>query len=120
MEMTPHINKLDLTAEELAALRRQGFVSRERRRGRTLYKLRFRLSTAEQRVRYLGTDPAAAAEIEEELYEIQRGTRLKRELHKCAKETGRRLRSSKAKLAPVLAEAGYHFHGLSVRQTRAI
>ena len=70
--MTPHINKLDLTAEEMAALRRQGFVCRERRRGRVFFKLRFRMPTGMQCVCYLGADPAVAEEVQTELLEMQK------------------------------------------------
>ncbi len=118
--MTPHINKLDLTAEEMAALRRQGFVSRERRRGRVFFKLRFRMPTGMQCVRYLGADPAVAEEVQTELLEVQRARHLHLQLGKLAKEAGQRLKSGKAAIAPMLAEAGYHFHGLSVRQKRVV
>ena len=118
--MTPHIDKLDLTTEEMTALRRQGFVSREHRRGRVFYKVRFRMPTGRQRVRYLGADPAVAEEVQKELFEMQTGRCMNRELKKLVKEAGQRLQSSKETLAPALAEAGYHFHGLSVRRKRVV
>jgi hypothetical protein len=118
--MTRHIETLDLTTEEMAALRRQGFVSQEHRRGRVFFKLRFRLSPGRQCVRYLGSDPAVAEEVRKELLEMQMARSMNRELSKLAKEAGQKLQSSKETLAPALAEAGYHFHGLSVRRKRIV
>ena len=117
--MTTYIDKLNLTPEEMAALRRQGCVSRERRRGRALFKLRFRMPPGKQCVRYLGFDPAAAEVVQKEVCALQTARRMNRELSKLVKEAGRKLQSSKATLAPALAEAGYYFHGRSVRRKRA-
>ncbi|MCY2994862.1 MAG: hypothetical protein NTY19_44425 [Planctomycetota bacterium] len=114
--MTRRIEELDLTTEELGALRRQGFVAREERRGREVFKLRFRMPSGKQCVRYLGTDPALAEELQAELGEMQAARRLDRELGRLMKEIGELLQSSKEQLAPLLAEAGYHFHGLSIRR----
>jgi hypothetical protein len=116
--MASQIYKLDLTAEEFAELRRQGFVCRERRRGRIIFKLRFRTSEGRQCVRYLGTDPAAAAEVQKDLNDMQIARRMNHELTRLVHEAGQKLRSSKETLAPALAEAGYHFHGRSIRRTR--
>jgi hypothetical protein len=118
--MTARIDQLGLTADELSALRHQGFVSREPRRGGVIFKLRFRLATGEQRVRYLGADRAAAAEVEKELCEMQRARRTNRALVRLVKEAGQRLRASKAMLAPALAGAGYRLHGLAVRRRRVV
>jgi hypothetical protein len=117
---TPHIDTLDLTAEEMTALRRQGFVSQERRHGRMFFKLRFRMPTGKQCVRYLGTDPAVAEEVQQELFEMQMVRRMNRELAKLVRKAGQKLQSSKETLGPALAKAGYHFHGLSVRRKRVV
>jgi hypothetical protein len=118
--MTPHIAKLGLNAEELAALQRQGFVSRECRRGREFFKLRFRLPSGKQCVCYLGSDPLVATELQEEVAQLQAVRHIDRKLSKLIKEAGRRLTDGKGKLTPMLAEAGYHFHGLSVRRKRIV
>jgi hypothetical protein len=118
--MTPQLDKLDLNAEERAALQRQGFVSHERRRGCVFFRLRFRLSKGKQCVRYLGSDPLIAAEVHEEVARLQAARRIGRELGKLIKETGRKLKSGKERMTPILAAAEYHFHGLSIRRKRVV
>lgn len=108
-----------LTAEQLCALRRQGFVSREcRGAGRKeIYKLRFRWQ-GRQQVRYLGTDPGAAAQVRAALEQWQSAARRRREAQRAARQARRTLRAAKRQLAPRLAEAGFAFHGLAIRRTR--
>ena len=118
--MTTHITKLDLTAEEMAALQMQGFVSQELRHGREFFKLRFRMPTGRQCVRYLGSDTVVAEEVKAELFEMQSARRTSRELSKLVKAASQEIQSSKRILAPALAEAGYRFHGLSVRRKRTV
>jgi hypothetical protein len=118
MEMTPAIARLDLTDEELAGLRRQGFVSQECRCGRAYFKLRFRTSSGKQCARYLGLDPALAGRVKQELTEFQAARRMERELRKLSQQAGEKLRVCKEKLAAQLDHAGFHFHGLSIRRTR--
>lgn len=119
MEMTSIWNTLRLTVEELVALRRQGFVSRERRRGQSYFKLRFRLPSGQQCVRYLGSDPIIAAQVEQELARLQSARRVERTLVKLTQHVGEKLRSGKERLAPHLDQAGFHFHGLSIRRKQA-
>jgi hypothetical protein len=119
-QATPALAALGLGEGELDALRRQGFVSREMRRGRTYFKLRFRMEPdGRQSVRYIGTDPAAADEVEQELAQLQRPRLIDRDLSKISQQIGLALKAVKADLMPHLEPAGYRFHGLAVRQMHA-
>jgi hypothetical protein len=112
--------ELGLTADEIAALRRQGFVSRERRgHGHVRYKLRFRHG-GKQHVRYLGQDPQVADRVRQELASLQAATRLDRHLGRLLHEVTPLLRSVKTRLEPVLQDAGYRFHGLSIRRKQSM
>ena len=67
---------LRLSPEEVKALARQGFVRLEHRdKGRPRYKLRFRVDNR-QHVRCLGTDPAVAERIGQQLEYFQADVRL--------------------------------------------
>lgn len=116
--MTPILFQLGLSEEEFAALRRQGFVSRERRCGRTYYRLRFRMPSGKQCTRYLGSDSVTAEQTEDELAQLQAARRVDLELGKLASQAGQKLRASRQRLAGQLKKAGYHFHGLAVRKQR--
>jgi len=116
---TPALASLGLTADELGALRRQGFVCREDRgRGRVYAKLRYRIH-GRQHVRYLGKDEAFIHQVEQELAQLQAVIQLDRALGKLAREASRVLRSVKPKVESLLNENGYGFHGLAVRKPRA-
>jgi hypothetical protein len=118
MPSTPPVTPFPLSTEELNALGRQGFVSREDRGGgRVTYKLRFRLG-GRQHVRYLGADGELVEQVRELLLRLQRATRQARELRDMRRQARRGLRAAKARLAPLLGERGYHFHGLAVRKRR--
>jgi hypothetical protein len=108
---------LALGLEERQALSQQGFVSVETRGSRRYFKLRFRLA-GKQCVRYLGNDPALAERVLQELYRLQNGRRLKRELCGLMRIAAKSIRGAKQRLAPLLPEAGYAFHGLSIRKQR--
>ena len=115
----PLLARLGLTAEELQAVRRQGFVAREHRRGQLVFKLRFRMPPAgKQHVRCLGSDTAVAEAVRQELAQIQRPRHLDLQLGKLRPQIGQKLRSDKARLAVQLEQAGYYFHGLAVRRRR--
>jgi hypothetical protein len=117
---TPALAAIGLTDDELAALRRQGFVSHETRRSRACFKLRFRTQPdGRQSVRYIGTDPVVAHEVEQELAQLQRPRLIDRDLGKIAQQTGQAIKAAKANLMPHLEPAGYRFHGLAVRRKRA-
>lgn len=119
MEETPLLSGLGLSVEEIAALRRQGFVSREQRRGRTLFKLRYRMPPdGKQCVRYLGSDPGVAEAVRLELTQLQRVRKLDLELGKFKKRIAEGLRRKWKSAAPQFEPIGYHFHGLMIRQVR--
>ena len=111
--------RLALTPAELAAIRRQGFISRERHRGQVVYKLRFRMPPeGKQRVRVLGRDPDVAEAMRQELAQIQRLRRLDLELGRLNRQVGRKLRNGRKTIVSQLAEAGYRFHGSAIRRKR--
>ncbi len=115
---TSILARIGLTAEEVTALERQGFVSAESRgRKCTVYKLRFRIG-GRQRVRYVGTDPVLADAAREALHCLQKGRLTERELRSLTSEANRLLRESKSRLLPFAEAAGYRFHGRALRQTR--
>ena len=110
--------QLGLSTAELEVLRRQGFVSRECRGGRWLYKLRFRVD-GRQVTRYVGTNAREAAEVQQGLMQWQGKRHLDLELGRLARQTGRELRRAKQKLKEQMAERGLGFHGLVVRRARS-
>ena len=93
----------------------QGFVSCESRRGQVFFKLRFRINGT-QRVCYLGKDLAVVEQVQEWLAEVQAVRKTEIELGRLVREVGQKLRNCKEEILPLLAEAGYRFHGLSIRQ----
>ena len=110
--------RLGLTAEEIAAVKRQGFVSAEMRgRKCMVFKLRFRID-GRQRVQYLGTDPLVADTVREELRRLQNGKRMDKNLQSLINEANRLLRETKSQLLPFAEAAGYRFHGRALRRTR--
>jgi hypothetical protein len=109
--------QLRLTPGDFALLRRQGFVSCERRGARQVFKVRFRRE-GRQVVWRIGSDPAFAAEVRRELEALQVQRRRTREFRRLARLGRQALRDSKRVLAPVLAQDGFYFHGLAVRLRR--
>jgi hypothetical protein len=105
---------LALAPEDLESLRKQGSVCREYRRGRSIYKLRFRRG-GRQVARYLGTDPFTAAAIAGELHAWQSERRQFLELRRLDAQARRLLRETKHRLEQDLLSLGYHFHGLEIR-----
>jgi hypothetical protein len=110
------LGQLRLTAEDLAALRRQGAVQVERRGKKSIGKLRFRRG-GKQVVRYIG-GATAARQVQEELTKWQAAHRKSRELLRLAATARTALRGSKKALAPHLEQIGYRFHGLAIRRRR--
>jgi hypothetical protein len=108
--------RLRLTAEDLAALKRQGAVQVEQRGGKSIGKLRFRRG-GKQVVRYIG-GAEVARQVQEELIKWQAGCRKSRALLHLTKAARAALRESKVILAPHLAQIGYQFHGLAIRRRR--
>ena len=119
MEEVRLLDRLRLTAADLAAIRRQGSISREQRRGKVVFKLRFRMPPdGKQCVRYLGGDPVVAEAMRQLLDHIQKIRRLDRELGQLNRQIRRKLRSGKEEITPQLEQAGYHFHGSAIRRKR--
>jgi len=107
-----------LTTDEMAALSQQGFVSRElRRNGRYYYKLRFRRN-GKQRVCYLGRSPPFVEGVQRELQALQSARKADQELARLTHSARRALRLAKQRLAPLLVQAGFRFHGFAVRRRR--
>jgi hypothetical protein len=98
-------------------LRRQGFVVSELRRGQHIYKLRFRVGSR-QHVRYIGSDPRVAVQVERELNELQKNRHDSRQLAALKRTAGSRLKEAKLQLTPVLETHGFHFHGQAIRRRR--
>lgn len=112
--------RLGLSTEEITSIRHQGFISREKRgRGTIVFKLRFRLD-GRQRVKYLGTDAAQAALVQQELEKHQRGRQINQQLRELNRETAKLLRESKHRLEPFVAQAGLRFHGRAIRRPRRV
>jgi hypothetical protein len=108
--------QLRLAPEHFEALRRQGFVARERgRAGRDRYKLRFRCG-GRQIVRYLGSDPAVAERLHSELARCQAAHRQLRQLRRLCRQAQRLLRETQSLLSPGLEQRGYRFHGRQIRR----
>jgi hypothetical protein len=98
------LTRCGLTAEQLRALRRQGFVATERRGAsrKKIHKLRFRWQ-GRQQVRYLGTDPGAAAQVRAALERWQSEARRRREAQRAARQARQ---AAKRQLTPLLPERG--------------
>jgi hypothetical protein len=112
------LDSLQFAPNELAALRRQGFVTAEPRTANTtVFKLRFRIEWR-QRVRYLGTDAKFAAAVENELNVHRRSQRQARELRALAIQAKAMLRNGKRRLVADLDKVGYRFHGHALRRSR--
>ena len=109
---------LGFSAEELAALAKQGFVCAEPCGfGRMRYKLRFRLGTR-QHVRCLGRDSQFVERVRSELAQVQVPTRLQQELGRLVQVAKHKLRATKRQLEPLLESTGFVFHGMAVRRPR--
>ena len=112
-----HLEVIGLDAEQLDAVRRQGFISRETRGRLTIFKLRFLLH-GKQRVKYLGTDEQRVAAIQAALNKLQEGRVLDRRLRDLNQQARERLKESKQRLLPLMAGSGWRFHGRVIRRMR--
>jgi hypothetical protein len=56
--------------------------------------------------------------VQRELEALQAGHRQRRALARAVREGRQALRRAKARLKPILAELGMHFHGRTARRTR--
>ena len=111
----PALASLGLGGEDLRMLTQQGFLSREIRRDKTYFKLRFRRD-GHQRVKYVSARQAPA--VRAELTELQRAVQITRNLDAATRDAQQILRQTKRQLQPVLATRGLAFHGLAVRRRR--
>ena len=118
-ESTMHsvLERLDLSPEQMQALRRQGFVSEESRHGRTIFKLRFRMARR-QFVKHLGTDVLFAQAVREQLRAFQMERTSLRELNEVARKARAVIRDFNRRLQPYLEAAGMCFHGHAIRRKR--
>lgn len=108
-----------LTAEDLDALGRNGFVSAEpRKNGMMTYKLRWRVG-GRQRVEYLGSDEQAAARVAAAVAALQGPGRTARALAREVARARAELRRLKAESASTLETLGYRYHGFCLRRTRS-
>ena len=116
------LRRLRLSAEDLAALTRNGLITAEyrERQGRRFgpyFKLRFRKG-AEQNVRYLGRDARRAAEVETHLKRLRTPQRLLREAARLIADTRKNLRRAQQQMQPLLAAQGFRYHGYNSRRRR--
>jgi hypothetical protein len=112
----PALVSLGLREEELNALVRQGFLSAEKRRDATYYKLRFRVD-GHQQVRYVKSELVPT--IRNELTRLQTFSRCRRELRELQRASVERFKQMKAQLDAVLEGKGFRRHGYAFRKTRA-
>lgn len=112
------LEQVGLTSEEIAAVKCQGVVCQEARgRKSSIFKLRFRVD-GRQRVQYLGSDPAYAETVREELRSIRKGKLMDKRLRSLVSEAKRLLRQSISRLQPLVEPIGISFHGRALRQAR--
>jgi len=119
-EVTPTaLLDLGLSDEELHALRSCGWV-RSTLRGRhsQICELVFRTRGRQCR-RYLGTDEAHANTIRAALRDWQSAQNSRLELQRAVRDAGDQMRATKNRLTEPLLAAGYHFHGRTIRKSRA-
>jgi hypothetical protein len=115
----PALRGMGFGEAELAALRRQGHLSREQRgpEQAPIFKLCYRWE-GRRRVRYLGSDPALISAIRQELAVIQQAAKRHRKMQRVLRLARRGLRQAKSTMAPVVAAAGCYFHGFAIRRRR--
>ncbi|HUE73795.1 MAG TPA: hypothetical protein VMP01_23145 [Pirellulaceae bacterium] len=109
---------LDLSADEIQSLVRQGFVSREARNGTNVYKLRFR-HQGRQRVRSLGSNPQRAADVRAALAELQNGRKWELRSRRRIRQARQLQREIKQRLLACVTAAGFRFHGRTIRRPRS-
>jgi hypothetical protein len=111
----PALTRLGVCGDEIELLGRQGFIRREQRGSKTVYKLCYRAG-GRQRSRYVAREDVA--EIAEELAALQAKIRSRRNLAKLTRLAGKRLHKRRTELMPLLAELGYQWHGHVYRRRR--
>lgn len=71
-------------------------------------------------MRYIGTDPAAADQVQRELDFLRAERRAEKLLEQQMRAARAMLRMAKRQLAPLLRARGYHYHGYAVRKSRFV
>jgi hypothetical protein len=114
------LTELGLSPDELANLRRSGYV-RCTPRGRHchVYELVYRHDSVQRR-RYLGTDRKRAEAVRAALVAWQQTHTAQVDLKRATRDAKQIVRALKNRLAGPLAVAGYHFHGRNIRKSRAL
>lgn len=112
------LSDLGLSKDDFCALRRRGTVSREKRHGRVVFKLRFRTETGRQCVRYIGNDPSVADVIRCELQDLQLHRRVVADLKRLEAKARKLLRHGKKDSEGVIEAIGFYYHGFSLRKRR--
>jgi hypothetical protein len=114
----PELTRLRLATGDLDELRKQGFLSMERRGNLTVHKLRFRRG-GRQVARSIG-DAAKAAAVKTELDSLQSRRQICREVATFDRAARRLLRDMKTQLEPLVIAYGWKFHGRVVRQPHPV
>jgi hypothetical protein len=109
---------LNLRPEDLNELRRQGFVAKEVRAGKSYFRLQFRRH-GRQVVIGLGKDPELAERVGRELAQLQAERLADRKQKRLIRAAHDLLRRSKHELESALHCAGYAFYGYEIRKPRA-
>lgn len=111
--------QLNVSAEEMHSLKRQGFVAAERRgvQGTPYFKLRFR-HEGRQIVRGIGTDRERAASVIRELEALQHARRHELEFERVVRAVMAVSRTARARIEPLIAPLGFRYHGFSIRRRR--
>ena len=112
------LQTIGFQAEEIAALKRKGTITQERRgRDTIIFKLRYRME-GRQRVKYLGSDRRVVEQIRAELHDLQAAHRRHRRLRRLETQARTLLQDTKLRLEAPLKQAGLKFHGRAIRRPR--
>jgi hypothetical protein len=111
----PLLHRLALSDEQRTALTRQGFIGRETRGRKIVFRLRFRFH-GKQCALYVS--PRDASALEAELGALQRQVHARRRITRLATLARQVLRQHRSTLAPLLEARAYHFHGHQIRRCR--
>jgi hypothetical protein len=115
----PALRALGLRDEDIAAVRRSGYLQHDRRLADTVgyCRLRFRVS-GRLRTVYVGKEPNRVALVKRELAALQSERLRRRELAQALRNGREVLRGIKPRMATLLEENGYHLHGCVIRKLR--
>ena len=115
----PALRALGLGDDDLAIVRRNGYLQQDRRAGQGVgyWRLRFR-QAGRLRTVYLGRDARRVSLVQRELSTLQAKRTARREQARAVRRGRDVLRGAKARLTPILGQYGYHFHGDVIRKLR--